>query len=268
MSGHATAPLGQLVAYATAWPRGLVAEVSLVAVDRVDSTQRLARALLDRHFREDESPHPFVVVALEQSAGRGRQGRSWQSARGRGLWASFALELDAASAQSLPMRVGVALATVVNEALGAELCRIKWPNDLVVGRAKLGGLLVDAVTRPGGRVWSVVGYGINHGHGAGELPVAGSVSLRLAGGTRPLPSAAELLARVQEVLWSELSGDRSDWLERYRSMAAHRLGDRIVCDLPGGRLDGSFAGFDEHGFLVVATEAGVRTVRSGEVFAW
>lgn len=250
------------------WPRELVAEVSLVAVDRVDSTQRLARALLDRHLLEEESPHPFVVVALEQSAGRGRQGRSWASAAGKGLWASLVLELDARSAQSLPMRVAVALATAVNSLLGETCCRLKWPNDLVIGRSKLGGLLVDAVTRPDGRVWSVVGFGINHGHGSNELPARDAVSLRLAAGARSLPTLAELLASAQSELWSELSRDDSDWLERYRTLAAHRAGDRISCDLTEGRLEGTFAGFDERGFLIVATENGQRTVRSGEVFAW
>jgi BirA family biotin operon repressor/biotin-[acetyl-CoA-carboxylase] ligase len=260
-----TAALGDFPAR---WPRQLVAEISLVAVDRVDSTQRMARALLDRHLREDETPHPFVVVALEQSAGRGRQGRSWASAAGKGLWASFVLELDARCAQSLPMRVALALATAVNGLLGEPRCRLKWPNDLVIGHDKLGGLLVDAVTRPDGRVWSVVGFGINHGHGADELPAPGAVSLRLAAGPRSASTLAELLARAQTELWSELSRDDSDWLERYRSLAAHRSGDPISCDLPDGRLEGTFAGFDEYGFLVVATERGPRTVRSGEVYSW
>jgi BirA family biotin operon repressor/biotin-[acetyl-CoA-carboxylase] ligase len=254
-------------AIAQAWPRELTA-VSLLAASRLDSTQRFARACVDRLLEEAEEPPTFVVVALEQSAGRGRQGRTWASAAGKGLWASLVLELDARSAQSLPMRVAVALATAVNGLLGEARCRLKWPNDLVIGHDKVGGLLVDAVTRPDGRVWSVVGFGINHGHGPDELPALGAVSLRLAAGTRRVPALAELLARAQTELWSELSGDDSDWLERYRSLAAHRAGDRISCDLPDGRLEGTFAGFDECGFLVVATERGPRTVRSGEVFSW
>ncbi|KAB2964503.1 MAG: biotin--[acetyl-CoA-carboxylase] ligase [Thermoanaerobaculia bacterium] len=240
----------------------------MVAVDRVDSTQRLARTLLDRHLAEDETPRPFVVVAEAQSAGRGRQGRSWRSGAGQGVWASFVLELDAPRAQSLPMRVAVALATAVNAVLGAETCRLKWPNDLVVGRAKLGGLLIDAVTRPDGVVWAVVGYGLNHEQPAGELPAGEAVSLRLAAGGRPLPTPAELLARAQTEVCSELSSETTGWLERYRALSVHRSGDRIVCDLPEGRLEGRFAGFDALGFLVVETGTGARTVRSGEVFAW
>lgn len=254
--------------FAAAWPRALVADVSLVAVDRVDSTQRLARALLDRHFAEDETPHPFVVVAAGQSAGRGRQGRAWRSAPGLGVWASFVLEVDRSEAQRLPMRVALALATAVNDALGGEPCRLKWPNDLVIGAAKLGGLLIDAVTRPGGGFWAVVGFGLNCGHGADDLPVPSAVSLRLAAGERPWPTPAEMLARAQLGVCAELADAGEDWLERYRALSVHRPGDELVCELPEGRLEGRFAGFDPLGFLIVETGAGTRTVRSGEVFAW
>ena len=69
-------------------------------------------------------------------------------------------------------------------------------------------------------------------------------------------------------VWIELVGDRTDWLQRYRRLAAHRAGDQLDCDIAGERLRGRFVEFDAHGFLVLETEAGPRTVRSGEVFAW
>ena len=148
--------LGEL---AEAWPERLTPDVSLLALREVDSTQRLARTLLDRHFAEQEEPHPYAVVAAAQGAGRGRAGRVWQSAAGLGVWASLALPVDQRNLQSLPMRIGVALAECVNRTLGTETCRLKWPNDLVVGRRKLGGLLVDAVSRPDGEGWAIAGFG-------------------------------------------------------------------------------------------------------------
>ena len=80
--------------FAAAWPRALGERVALVAFDRVDSTQRRARRLLDRHLEEDERPRPYAVVAVEQSAGRGRQGRGWASGPGRGIWASLVAPLE------------------------------------------------------------------------------------------------------------------------------------------------------------------------------
>lgn len=267
MSPAASPAQAALAALAAAWPRSLVGEVSLLVLDRVDSTQSLVRLLLERHFRDDETPWPFLVQALEQTSGRGRQGRAWQSAAGLGLWASLALEVPAEDTQSLPMRAGVALATAVNDLLGGA-CRLKWPNDLVVGHAKLGGLLIDVVTRAGGAAWAIVGVGLNCGHAAGELPGPEAASLRTALAGREPPPLPELLAAAGAALWGELAAPRPGWLERYRALAAHRPGDEIACDLPGGRLAGRFAGFDEHGFLMLDLDAGRRTVRSGEVFAW
>jgi BirA family biotin operon repressor/biotin-[acetyl-CoA-carboxylase] ligase len=244
-----------------------VGEVSLVVLERTDSTQHVARTLLDRHLAEDETPWPFLVVALEQTAGRGRQGRAWQSAPGLGVWASLALEVPAGEAQSLPMRAGVAMATAVNRLLG-DGCRLKWPNDLVVGHVKIGGVLIDVVSRPGASVWAVVGVGLNCGHDRAHLPSQGTASLRTILDGREPPELPVLLAAVGGALWQELAAPREDWLERYRALSAHALGDDIVCDLPDGRVAGSFVSFDEHGFLVLDIGAGRRTVRSGEVFAW
>jgi BirA family biotin operon repressor/biotin-[acetyl-CoA-carboxylase] ligase len=254
-------------ALAAAWPRSLVGEVSLIVLERVDSTQRVVRVLLERLFRDDETPWPFLVVALEQTAGRGRQGRVWRSAAGLGLWASLAIGVPAEDAQSLPMRAGVALAGTINRILGGA-CRLKWPNDLVVGHAKLGGLLIDVLSRPGGSVWAVIGFGLNCGHASSELPEPGSASLRTAlGGGHP-PDLPELLASVGPGLWREVARPLEGWLERYRSLSAHALGDEIACELADGRVAGRFAGFDERGFLLLDAGAGRRVIRSGEVFAW
>ena len=255
-------------ALAAAWPRSLVGEVSLLVLARTDSTQHVARLLLDRHLVEDEVPWPFLVVALEQTAGRGRQGRAWQSAAGLGLWGSLALEVPAEETQSLPMRAGVALATVVGGLIGGGSCRLKWPNDLVIGHAKVGGLLIDVLSRAGSGAWAVVGFGLNCGHDAGQLPGPGTASLRTALAGREPPGLPELLASAGRALWGELATPRADWLDRYRELSAHTPGDEIACDLPDGRLAGRFAGFDEHGFLVLDIGAGRRVVRSGEVFAW
>lgn len=248
------------------WPAALAEQVNAVFLARVDSTQELARRLLDRHFAEDETPHPFAVLALEQSSGRGRRGRRWQSARGKGVWASLALPLAAREQlQMLPMRTGVALVDLVSGWLGGG-CRLKWPNDLVIDRRKLGGILIDAVTRGDRETWAVVGFGINLGHAEEELPEAKAISLRVAaaGGLPPLGEAA---GTAVAAVFSELTGDRP-WLDRYRAASAHAPGDPLECELAGERVAGTFAGFDSLGFLRLSTPAGERVIASGEVFSW
>lgn len=266
MSRRRRSDVSGLAELVQGWPAALAEQVNGVFASSLDSTQVLARALLDRHFADDESPHPFAVLALEQSGGRGRRGRVWSSDRGRGIWASLALPLAAREQlQVLPMRTGVALVDLVSLWLGGD-CRLKWPNDLVVGKRKIGGILIDAVTRRDRETWAVIGFGINHGHGADELPDPRATSLRLAAAGALPPLGAAAGAAVAAV-YEELAGERP-WLDRYRAASAHAPGDLLECELAGERIAGSFAGFDSLGFLRLSTPAGERVIASGEVFSW
>ena len=123
------------------WQRGLGSApgspLSGIFLSQVDSTQRLARTLLDQCVHEDEGPLPFVVAALEQSAGRGREGRGWWSPAGSGLYASLVIPVSSNQRlQELPIRVAAALASFVSVVVRGD-CRIKWPNDLLLQGKKI-----------------------------------------------------------------------------------------------------------------------------------
>jgi len=257
---------GPLGALQRAWPGELVGEVNLVALEAVGSTQALARRLLERHAAEEEDPAPVVIVALAQSDGRGRRGRRWESAAGLGVWASLALPVEQESLAALPMRAAVSLASRVR-AEGSVDCRLKWPNDLVVGRKKLGGLLVDVFSGPSGASWAIVGFGINHGHTNLDLPVPTATSLRLVS-TGELPGVSELTIGCLTDLWRDLRSPEAGWLERYRELSVHRVGDRLSFELEGERVEGTLAGFDASGGLLLDTDGGRREIRSGEVYSW
>lgn len=266
MSRDPERPRPEVGELARGWPSSLNGRVNAIFARSLSSTQSFGRMLLDRHFAEDESPHPFAVLALEQSAGLGRHGRSWSSTEGLGIWASLVLPVAGREElQTLPMRTGVALAALLDGWLRGD-CRLKWPNDLVVGRRKLGGILIDAITRRDHQIWALVGFGINHGHAAGELPEEHAVSLRLAALEAP-PSLGVVAGAAVAAVFEELSAQRP-WLARYRALSAHALGDALECDLAGERVAGRFAGFDELGFLRLATPTGERVIASGEVFSW
>ncbi|MEO8277227.1 MAG: biotin--[acetyl-CoA-carboxylase] ligase [Thermoanaerobaculia bacterium] len=237
---------------------------------RIDSTQRLARTLLDQCVHEDEGPLPFVVVALEQQAGRGREGRSWWSPAGAGLYASLVLPVpDRERLQDLPVRVAVALAEYVNRTLG-DGCRIKWPNDLVVDREKLGGILVDAVTpAPPADSWAIVGVGLNY-----LVPISGrlenATALVEASASRgkAAPDFVPFVIGALTALWNAATSEESGWGDRYAHLAVHKPGDRLRFRLGAEEVEGTFAGFDARGFLRLTTADGERQVRSGEVFSW
>jgi len=249
---------------ARAWPQELAGTVNLVALDRVASTQTLARRILDHHFDEDELPEPFAVAALEQTSGRGRRGRPWASAPGLGIWVSLSVPLDDAGAlQSIGPRVAVSLAETINR-WADDGCRLKWPNDLTHGGRKLGGVLIDAISRADGPSWAIVGFGVNHGHREEDLPTPQATSLALVGAQAPpLPAA---LGDLVAGLWRELRRE-GGWIERFRALSSHRPGDPLECETASGeRLSGRFVGFDELGRLRIETSGGTMTVTSGEVF--
>lgn len=204
-----------------------------------------------------------------QSAGRGRRGRRWHSPAGSGNLFSLALALRRPAAQlgGLPIVAGLAAVRTLR-ALGALEAALKWPNDLLVRGAKLGGILVQTRAQGSGSV-AVVGVGINH------LAVDG-LATRLKRGVaaleqflRPLPTrnavisavARELLTALRAFDAEGLAPFRSDWDELH-AFAGQRLRVRLA---DGRLLAGVADGLAADGALQLRTRAGLRTVRDGRV---
>jgi BirA family transcriptional regulator, biotin operon repressor / biotin---[acetyl-CoA-carboxylase] ligase len=102
-----------------------------------------------------------AVVASEQTGGRGSRGRTWHSPPG-GLWLSILLRPDGESAvELLALRAGLAIARVLDELGRSRPVRIKWPNDLMIGEHKVGGILCEARWQGNALAWVVVGLGLN-----------------------------------------------------------------------------------------------------------
>ncbi|MBV9805599.1 MAG: biotin--[acetyl-CoA-carboxylase] ligase [Solirubrobacterales bacterium] len=208
-----------------------------------DSTNARARELAARG-----APHGTVVTADEQSAGRGRQGRTWTAPRGRALLCSVLIRDPP---RLLPLAAGAAVADVV----GPD-ARIKWPNDVLVDRRKVAGILVEARPQEG---WAVTGVGVNV---ALRLPDDVPVELRESAGTLGLaPQAIEptldaLLGRLER--W--LNADAESLLGAVRGRDALR--GRSV-RWAGGH--GVGAGIDADGRLLVSTESGTVALDAGEI---
>jgi BirA family transcriptional regulator, biotin operon repressor / biotin---[acetyl-CoA-carboxylase] ligase len=193
------------------------------------------------------APHGTVVTAAEQSAGRGRQGRTWSAAAGRALLCSVVVRDPPAL---LPLAAGVAVAEVVGGA-----AQIKWPNDVLLEGRKVAGVLVEG--RPQ-ESWAVVGIGLNVALRPDEFPA----ELRPTAGTLGLePSAIEpTLDAVLERLgwWIGAPADRL--------LSAVRERDALLgrpVRWAGGH--GVGAGIDSAGRLVVETDAGRVELDAGEV---
>jgi BirA family biotin operon repressor/biotin-[acetyl-CoA-carboxylase] ligase len=189
----------------------------------------------------------MLVTAGEQSAGRGRQGRTWIAPAGRALLCSVVVRDPP---PLLSLLAGVATA----EAVGPE-AMLKWPNDVQLDGRKVAGILVEG--RPQER-WGVVGVGVNVALGAGDLPP----ELAQRAGTLGLgPEAIEsVLARLLEALARWLAASEADVLEAVRARDA-LLGQTI--SWAGGTARG--AGIDARGRLVVETADGRQALNAGEV---
>lgn len=248
--------------------RGGSGPENLVAVPTVASTNGLARAIASEYQNESQDLHPLLVIAFEQTGGRGRQGRVWSSPAGKGVYATRVVEAeDPALLQTLPLLAGVALCRVLSRHLPVP-CRLKWPNDLVVeaggGRRKIGGVLIEALIRSGERSLGLVGFGVNLSHEAGDLPET-ATSLRLLGGDGTgLPDLAWELILGLEAELAHL-GDAAYAVEAYRPLAVHQPGEPLVCRFGDSVVEGTFAGFDDLGRLLLDRNGERMTLSAGEV---
>ncbi len=168
----------------------------------VDSTNAILRSLA-----AEGEPEGAVVVADEQTAGRGRAGRSWFSPPGLGLWLSVLLMPRRPVRDVAPLSIvtAISVATALRRDYGVD-ARVKWPNDLVAGARKLGGILLESLQGAAGAVERVVvGIGLNVNLESSDLPAdltETATSLRILLG-RTVPRL--------DVLRSVLDGLDEDW---------------------------------------------------------
>ena len=208
-----------------------------------DSTSDRARALALAG-----APHGTLVTAGAQSAGRGRQGRTWTAPPGRALLASLVL-------RDVPPLLALASAVAVAEVVG-DAAAIKWPNDVLLGGRKVAGILAEGRLQEG---WAVLGIGINVAVREADLPP--ELAPR-AGGLGLEPAAVEpLLAALLAALERRLVEDPGAILGAYRARDA-LLGREVSWQ--HGR--GTAAGVDDGGRLLVDLPGGGReALDAGEV---
>jgi BirA family biotin operon repressor/biotin-[acetyl-CoA-carboxylase] ligase len=233
---------------------------------QVDSTSLLA-ARIRRELAEDElCVAGAALLAFEQTAGRGRLGRTWESPAGQGIYATLlARAPDTEALAVLPLAVAVALAEVLDRYLPAG-CRLKWPNDLMAGGRKIGGVLVEAALRPGSTPEVLVGFGVNHSQGRDELPTPQATSLRLEASAE-LPSIAALACELVEAVAGELRAKhtREHTVERWQRRSQHAPGDVLRCLVGDREVRGSFVGLTPEGMLRLDVDGREEVLVSAEV---
>lgn len=250
--------VAQLLRLQTEGPAPLPA--NLVVLPRTPSTNLLGRRMARDYFAEGVAPPPALVVAWEQTAGRGRRGRSWASPPGHGVYASLVIPVAGAERlYTLPLLAAVALCRAVDRHLpdGGPRCRLKWPNDLLVvggadGGRKLGGLLIEVERGEDGEAAAVIGFGINHRPAPETEAAAGPRGVAALAAESSDPASLAVLVRdLSAALEAELVhlGDDTYAAREYQALSAHRPGERMSCRDGGRTVEGTFLGFDRRGFL-------------------
>jgi BirA family biotin operon repressor/biotin-[acetyl-CoA-carboxylase] ligase len=242
---------------------------SLTHLATTTSTNQLALEAAQQGARSG------VWLADEQTAGRGRGGHTWHSVPGDGLYVSILAtpRVPLSQAIHIPLATGLAAQAAVFEITGLKP-DIRWPNDLLLGRKKCGGILVESASepaaRPGAEVmlhYAVIGVGINLNHAAFPPDLAKlATSLRIESDREV--DRDQLLSAFLPHLYQELAlltAQSPDLLSRFTQASTWVTGKRVHVDESGG-YTGVTCGLSPQGFLQVRTDQGdIRTVLSGGV---
>jgi BirA family biotin operon repressor/biotin-[acetyl-CoA-carboxylase] ligase len=254
-------------------PRASSAGYRLAAFDSIGSTnaEAISRA------REGEYG-PIWFVTSEQTAGRGRRHRPWIAPRGN-LASSIleVIDVSPAVAATLGFAAGLALEAALQRvsieaslrAAGSDFMKfsLKWPNDVLAGRQKLAGILLEAEAMPDNRLAVVVGIGTNVVAAPGGTPTP-ATSLAALG----VNIGAEELFGTLSDSWTEFRGIWDDgrgfgeirrlWLER-----AAGLGQPVAIQMGGTSVEGTFDTIDDTGCMIVLTSDGKRVpISAGDVY--
>lgn len=215
-----------------------------------------------------DSP-PRLLVAEEQSEGRGRRGRRWLSCVGAGLTFSLSRRMACATRElpTLSLAAGVAAVRALR-ALGCQEVALKWPNDLLLHGAKLGGILAETRIQ-GDAIGAVIGIGLNWRSAQGLEQRLRRRIAAIEDSLRPLPSRNVIVARVAAELLDALAAFDAEGLAAFKSdwetLDAYR-GLRLRVQLSDGRVVAGIAeGLAHDGGLRLRTRSGVRAVKGGRV---
>jgi BirA family transcriptional regulator, biotin operon repressor / biotin---[acetyl-CoA-carboxylase] ligase len=204
-----------------------------------------------------------VVVADGQPQGRGREGRTWHLAPGRGLALSLVLHqgCDRRQGGTLPLVAGLALARAL-EALGL-VASLKWPNDLMAGERKLAGILCESRRLPAGTDAVVIGVGVNVAQQRDDFPAEVrplATSLAMEGCRTTREAVAAGFLNALEPLWAEhQEGGRDAVLEAWKRRADF-WGRMVTVRTPAGPLAGIARDLSPDGGLVLRLESGREVV--------
>ncbi len=235
-----------------------------VKVESCSSTNDLAHEMALRGEEEGT-----VIIAEEQTKGRGTKGRNWYSPRGMGLYFSVILRPRKRDLSFLPLAMGLAVKDALFESFGLSVC-LKWPNDLVCSGKKVGGILCEASFKGNDLSHVVLGIGLNLSHTQDDFPEecrdkATSLQLELA---REI-DREDLILKLWRILsdWYSLflQGKEAQIVKIFEESSAFSAGEEVVVQTEKEKILGKYMGIDLRGRLILRTAKGERSFLAAEV---
>lgn len=236
----------------------------IISFATVSSTNDVAKELALQGEEEGT-----VILAEEQTAGRGTKGRSWYSARSLGLYASVILRPTRSDLSLLPLAMGLACREALNEAFHLGVVS-KWPNDLILHKKKVGGILLESSFTGNWPSFVIFGFGINVNHEINDFPEElkdKAISLRQACGRKiDRPQLLESLwPKIDFWYRAYLLGEDEQIVASYEQGHIYRRGEEITVVHNGQEIVGLFDGFTLEGALKLVTAQGVLSLTIGEL---
>lgn len=234
---------------------------SIAVLNRVGSTNALGRRIIDECVENEIEIPPSVIVAAEQTEGRGRATRSWHSPPHRGIYVTALMRVPMPELQFLPLHAAVIVTRFLREVFSVD-AHIKWPNDVLAEGRKMAGILIEARNAEE-YAYTCIGIGINV-EPVGEIE--GATSISEASPIERIDLEATTIAFIEHLdasLGSLLPV--GDMLEEWKRLAVHKPGDRIASVVGDRRIEGSWQGIDETGRAIIRRGEETMLISAGDL---
>jgi BirA family biotin operon repressor/biotin-[acetyl-CoA-carboxylase] ligase len=229
----------------------------IIRLSIVDSTQTWARRLA-----EIGKGAGTVIVAEAQTAGKGRQDRTWSSLQG-GLYLTAVMEPHP-QVGLMPLLASVAVSEVIMDRTGLKPS-LKWPNDVLVDGRKVAGILIDSVWQGSSPVYILVGIGVNLNNPLPDSIIAGTSISKLSGEEVDIDTFLHHLLERMTILVNHLDTDPGEVINRWRELSV-TIGQEITLRVESGAiLRGVAVDIDSDGALLLEDGESVRKVLSGTI---
>jgi BirA family biotin operon repressor/biotin-[acetyl-CoA-carboxylase] ligase len=226
--------------------------------------------MLGFRLAETKAEEGTLIVAEEQTKGKGRMGRSWYSPPQVGLWMSLILRPDIPpfKAPGLSICAGLALALAIKEMTGIE-SKTKWPNDCLIDGKKVGGILLELSAELDRINFVIVGIGVNVNHSEKDFPkdlasTATSIKIKVGHNISRLSLLTSFLEKFERIYLDFKKNGLSPHREMIKSFSS-LLEEKVTVKFGKEKIEGMAEDIDDNGSLVIRTKKGERVVTAGEV---